>query len=323
MSLKRPDLEPENTAKNEQISSETTHPEVSEGRRKFLIAAVAALGTLLYSHSATTTKVPERRPKEETPEAMTDQLIQRIESAFAEFEKEVGPMIKALEDRKLTANLQGPFRVMTLNRSNPDKNLPKIIKGTTGLDATHAPDTSNSYAFNYIAQEPGTETGYAPLSKTVSISSNFDPRSLYDLLAVFHALKHVVLDSNVRIELHSPAEFQQYTNFYEDEKNFILNYEAEATAYEIELLNLLVEGELATAAKEQRPVNFAKLSQKIKPRDLERLADIIELSQIYYPDGANEMTSPKSPYLNHIGDTYRRLGKKVWFILENGELIEY
>ena len=262
-------------------------------------------------------------------EALTDQVIARAEQGFTAFEEKVMPLIQGLESQGLKDNLKGPFQVMDFNRENPDKNFLKLKAkmAQAGIE-NHTNPTQSPYSFNFIAQSsPGLRAGYNPVSKTMALSEDFDPDSLYDMLVLFHELKHVIHDTNIKQSFQTREEYEAYIDFCSSQRrNIVVNDELDAYAFEIELLNLMMDNELFEAAKEGRPINPAKLRDYTqKEKDLQDIGGLIfELSQLYYPDGFRGIHfNAESPFVERIAAEYRNRGQKVFTKLGDGRLVEY
>jgi hypothetical protein len=263
---------------------------------------------------------------------VTDQLIERVERAFKAFGERVLPLIERDADPRMKPFLTASFEVMDLNQNNPEKNYPRMQRNFVGpdggLDDTYK--NGSYYWFNYSVESRGNgyAAAYRPTSKTMEVMEDFDEESLFDLLVLFHELKHVVSDAAARMKFQSKEDLMAYVDFHHGSpSNIILNEEVDAYAYDIELFNLMVGGELKAAAQERRPVDMTKMADVAKDQvDLKKLMMIVEWSQIYYPGGVEDFHQGKSDAFAKLiveGMSKNAPEKRFLVRLEDGRLVRY
>lgn len=304
--------------------------EVSFISRRQLLTGMAAIAAVYASTvgAVLLSKDDEVEEQVSDPERMTDAVIAKAEEGFIKFKARAVPLIMAATANypEIRGKLMASFEVMDINRQNPDRNFPRLQAKMRAQGVTeYKQPNSSPYIFSYIARkEENIAAGYVPISKTMALSPDFDPESLHDLLVLYHELKHVVHDTNERRTFKSSAEFEAYINFYSS-PNVILNDEMEAYAFEIELLNLMVNGELEKAAQEGRSVNLSVLQGVAKDQeDILKLAPIINLSQLFYPNGLRGMYyDENSKFVRAVAEASRKINCTIWHKKGTGELVKY
>ena len=109
------------------------------------------------------------------------------------------------------------------------------------------------------------------------------------------------------------------------QNNIVINDEIGAYAYEIELLNLMMEGELKKAAQEEREIDISKLEAISKnQQDINNLQFILDLAKLYYHDDLQGIQyHNNSLFTQKIADLYAQRGSKIWIKLKDGRLMDY
>jgi hypothetical protein len=149
---------------------------------------------------------------------------------------------------------------------------------------------------NYFGYSAGKKQGfvasYEAPTRIMELAPDFEEDNLLDALVLHHELRHAMQDTQNRTDLHSEDDFRKYLAMYraqagENFKIFLIE-EASAYMYEIEAMNLLLDGELKAAHREGRKIDMAGALLKLKARPdqkgmVEMLADI---ARIYYGSGS-------------------------------------
>lgn len=253
--------------------------------------------------------------------ADTDRLIEVVEKGWIKFEEKVAPFLVDLVDSDFKNELNSPFKIMKINRENPDKNARRFHEDQLASGNTTA-KIGNPYWFfiDSNVDLPGNIiAGFDPTAVVMSLSASFDPEDDIDQLVLYHELRHVAQGANTRMKITSEEEYKKYVAFLTGAKRLVINEEASAYAYEIDLLNLLCGGELLNAVKEGRSVNMEIVNAKIKTKNKGILKMLIDLSKLYYPEGVSTGNFNKI-FLDMIADTYAKDGAEIYIPLSGGGL---
>ncbi len=223
--------------------------------------------------------------KREADILRTDEMIKKIETGFARWKSIVLLGIEnQIQDPSMKEQLTNPFLLMEINSGNSQKNY---LRGEDGRMTLPNPN----YFFFRFRDIDSYEAEFSPVERTISVPPGFDPENILDFLVLYHELSHVAQDNGERKTIQSEAQYSEYLRFYEvkppDEPNVILNYELSAYGLEIELLNLLLDGELKRKIARDEALDAFDIAQRLKVRkDQEPLLDLIlSLAISYYPEG--------------------------------------
>lgn len=222
--------------------------------------------------------------------AKTDELIAKIERGFKRFEAKALPKIEAVPSDWLKNELLGPFTIFNENLSNPNKNTlghSKELKARG--QETFIPDKAEY--FGYIARRlyENTPAAFSVMDRTMLLSPDIDPKSMFDMLILYHELAHVSQDTIARSEL--PWEtYKDFSMLKPGEKpRTIIDYEVHAYARQLELANLLLNDQLRQLAISGEPIgpHMGRLFEAMGV-DISKYGagqQTIEFSQIYFPEG--------------------------------------
>lgn len=237
---------------------------------------------------------PEQEPFSQVDqEKETDSLIQRVEQGFENFRAVMMPKIEAVPEPRLREELQGPFGLIKLNQEFPNRNGPRFDREalTEGRERTVL---SNPYYFTYAATNlpPGYAAAFTPPNRRMELTRDFDKNNIIDILILYHELRHVIMDTNIRMNL-APEKREAYLETFRKKlgagENIHVTVSEEVFAYglELEMLDLFLDGALRETFSGGRVVFPADILQKLKgrPDQLGVLSFLFDLAASYYPEG--------------------------------------
>lgn len=321
-----------------QERNETGNQEMS--RRSLLIRGAAALaigsgGVYLLSKNCGEDKSSigetakntgrDTVPKSSVNEAevRTDKLIVRAEKGADNLGKRLRDKFKEIPNTLNTEKLFMPFDLVDINKGNPNRNSPRFHrKAAEAGTGSVKQDNINYFGYQSGGRElKGLAAAYSPPTREMVLAPDFDEDNLLDNLVLYHELRHVTQDTSVRHSISSQAEFQQYVAFYTRKSGnkrrvFVLD-EASAYMYEIEALNLLLDGALKEAAKKgvQLDVQQVRAQLNASKNQTGLLNMILEMGYAYYNSGSTDKGITQS-FLREMVRTYRKNGyTKAQFIL--------
>lgn len=275
--------------------------------------------------------VPARNaaPEPFNVEQQTDILIQRIESGFSDFENEVRPLVERVPDAQFRAELMSPFEVMRLNQENPERNGPRyhrVMREHGEIEVQSA----NPYHFFYAANSNlgHMAAGVESLSRVMYLSPNLDTHNYVDMLVFYHELRHVAQHTNIRMNLHSPEEWEAYKRFNTmlvgEKPRININEEATAYAFEIELLNLMLNGELKMKIRSGDQIDIQSLHRRLRGRtnQIGTVELFVVLARAYYPNGMSSGGFPRR-FVDEIAVRERALGKDIFISSRDGGMVLY
>ncbi len=295
-----------------------------------LAGVLLTAGVVAYSlnngNSSKTVSLGESGPS--VPEAFdkerdTDRLISVVENAWEGFSRRVEPLISQVDDKAFRDEIESPFQLMKLNKANPNKNGTRFHRQQSELGNSTA-DIANAFWF-FIESDPNLlsdqAAGFEPLSAIMHLSPDFDPNDDVDMLILYHELRHVAQSARTKMQIRGPREYDEYVDFHTGPKRrMLINEEASAYAYEIEVLNLLCGGELSRAAQEGRAVDMNLLHSMIKTKRVRTLETLVYFAQHYYPEGAISGHFSQR-FLEMLAEEYAKFGYEVYIFLNTGELV--
>lgn len=309
--------------------------EVLADRRRFirnLLIGSTAVGFggvefLLRLTKKESTETPQSTEPKSKPapridqEKATDLLIQRVEKGFEHFHATMMPKIETVSEPILRDELKGPFDVIKINQKFPHRNGPRFDREelAKGIMQTAL---SNPYYFTYAATDPqpGLAASFMPPSRRMELSTDFEENNTIDMLILYHELRHVVMDSNIRMSF-PPNMVEKYmanfSNMLQPGEKKHVNVLEEIFAYglEIEMLDLCLDGELKGSFLEGRPITPEYILQRLKGRtdQLGVIKILLEFASAYYPQGmkvdpiGRRLISNKR-FMDAVSQTIEKLG---------------
>ncbi len=259
---------------------------------------------------------PKTAQQRKRDEFLLNQLIGVIEK------KSSALRMRLREDKlhftdELRKTLDGPFEIIDRNKGNQYKN--KLIgvreMRAAGLKEYMSSDIYHfSYQWNGYGKYEGVllmkdiTAGFMPISRTVYFGEESNFSNDLDMLVMYHEIWHSIQDAAIRKGISSREELVMYQTSLECvtgmKPNARLMWEVEAFAFELEMLNLVLDGQLATAVKAQK-LTFAFLAQALKIRkEQENFALMLEdLAKVYFthPHGSLNFSRP---FIRRIAEIY-------------------
>lgn len=279
------------------------------------------------------TSVSEGKPKKEQvagselknpeeKEALVDDLIVKVEAGADHLKQLLEAKLELVKDEKLKHQLMQPFRLVDLNRANPNKNSPRFHRTAMEQGLTEVKQENGSW-FGYGSRvNIKFAASYGAPNREMGISSEFDPEKVMNLLVLYHELRHVMQDNQLRDGIHSRKDFDDYIAVYTkkiDGKPISpVVEESSAYLYEIEALNVLLDGELRAAILDKKPFDLekARIQLKIQRDDkssLNMLDLLVEMARSYYLSGSN-MNGLHKPFTDKIVQLTRKHAGDMSFV---------
>ena len=250
-------------------------------------------------------------------------MIERVENNFLSIAERLRNKIAMLPDMKFREQLDLPRQVMLINKENPWRNAYR-------LEQAHAQEKylkqTNINYFSYellVDRSPHDRTaryaaaGYAPATRKFFFPREIIQMNILDFVVTAHELIHVAQDTKERAQLHTEQHFARYVHFYSTEKGekprIILNNETTAYAYELELLDMLLDGGLRTMVASRDKAATARLGSVVPLRSGQEkmLEYLIELAFLYFPAGLTRQGLPAT-FVHHVARAYRAIGYELY-----------
>lgn len=243
-----------------------------------------------------------------------DQIISKAEInmenlriAFAEKTEKI-PHTKELE-------LLGQcFILMAVNQANPNKNALRRNASHRGGSPIIL-QTDINY-FSYALKDAGnydSVASFAPRSRTMFLPLSLDEKNLLDSLVIFHELQHVMADTAVRFKLKSEAEFDAYNASFivhpGDKQRILIISEGSSFSYEIEMLNILLNGKL----KREEAIDLDSVKTALNAREDQKVTItlVLELAKSYYQSGSSFSSGMKIGYLEKVASKFDALTSEI------------
>lgn len=296
-----------------------------------LIAVLAVFALAVNSskenHPIETSKAPTvlaEKPAIPNIETQTDSVIAKVEAGFEKLEQTLRPRIEAMEDRSLRMELMGPFEMVKVNEAFSGKNGPRFHREQSRGGAKET-KLENPYFFGYRAQklETGAVAGFEAPTKTMFLNPNIDLNNLLDFLIIYHELRHAAQDGNIRKAIRSQEQFNAYLRFHTQDRNtekrVEIMHEATAYAYEIEMLDLILEGELKKTITMGEPLDINNLLKKLNARveQKETVELLVGFARAYYPEAQSKGGLTKR-FVDFTARLYREKGYAIYMQTERG-----
>ncbi len=277
---------------------------------------VGAVGALFTKHS------PEAEPKKasaptqglepseptqpavkDVSEKEWDNVIGRLEDGFEQFGQEVKAKIaKAghLPPGATTTHLYAPFEVVESNRKNPIKNHMKTAGNNDKRDKKSEMRIrmENINYFSYDTLQKVKPMGFDrasyvanfnPVGRSMHLNPEINPDNLLDMLIFYHEVMHAVQDSNVRAQIATPEDFQNYVDQFDIRKTgkprLNVLVEIDAFASELEIADLLMEGKLRSG---QASLEDMLRTLRPRPEQVQTVKMLLEFSYVYFPHGISD-----------------------------------
>lgn len=260
----------------------------------------------------------------------TDELILKAEHGFANFETLIAPHLRLLPNGAFKDQLQAPFDLMKINKKNPNKNGPRFNReGRLRQDFLVKVDNLNFFSFE-ARDNPDLVAGFIPTSRTMQLSPHFDPDNFLDMCVFYHELRHAAQDANVRRNFQTEEQLKAYLAFNRkkspsDKSKVIITEEATAYAFELEILNFLLDGKLRSSVEkgEQFDINWVRQKLNARKDQNELIEMLISFANKYYPEGISTGEFSKR-FLDKIAELCRTNGQyEIYIPNSNGKLELY
>jgi hypothetical protein len=326
-----------------------TNGETDRSRRRFvaLIATVlggtAVAGTAIWTTRNRADQDPDEQRKTKTPkpssntqmpeadvDTLSDEAILKAEEAMVRFETIMRPYLDKLPKDHFREQLELPFEQMRVNYDNPYKNGPRSHRELASQGKTTLRQENQSWFSIKAGDDPGLSASFQPATRIMQISTKFDPQNFLDMLVLYHETRHVTQDNAYRAQLETKEQFDSYLDFHsrefeDDTQRFIVTDEASAFAYEIEMLNLYLDGWLNQASTNGTPISIDEMVKRLNGRPEQRSTTsmILQLAYYYFPERMTGGNFSKR-FLDKIATEYKNAhGYEAYIFTTKGGVKKY
>lgn len=267
--------------------------------------------------------IPVQRTTPEVidPIARGDQLIAQIESGFTQLkstlEHKLGNQPNRFPAQYIDpASFWAPFELVARNHDgHPNRNYLRF-RSVTPDDATVL-RTADS--FFYVFERPNigavqhneaqlvASASYTDRSRVFTVPASFNQNSLLEMIVAYHEMRHCVYDSFRRTHLQGDALRVYLDNVNANRSVSYFADEADAYAYEIEALNILLDDHLRQA-NGNLTIEAVMQTLNAHTRQDYILADtLLTLARLYYPQ-AMQSGRFAMRYLQFLQEQYMAMG---------------
>lgn len=276
-------------------------------------------------------KEPEGMSVQEREE-LTDDLIQRAQEAMKTLEQKVSDRLEEMPDSRFKREMMSPFEVVRINERNPEPNGTRFhrLASESGKRTTKKEDP---YFFYYEAFQRASgdrlAAGWNPVHQIMSLATDFDPKNLMDALVLYHELRHAAQTSNTLLGIKRQEQYDAWLAFHsykpgEESPRIILNDEAMAYAMEIEMLNLILGGELERKLTAGEEMDREKVAEALNAGSHRReLVLILSLAKDYYFEKFNPAEGFNKHFMDAVYDWYANEGYDIYAVKSNGAMGPY
>jgi hypothetical protein len=237
---------------------------------------------------------PQRQAEtqKESLEVRTEKKIVELEGAMTGFETQLLPLIAKVQNPQLQTTLRNPFHVFRANKSNPLRNFEKAkIEGNKNGIPPEAvmlslPDQRH---FGHILNDKSLEkmhaiAGFAPMQRSLVISENFDLTNTLNRLTMYHEMIHVMHQAVQRTR--NMRAFIAF-NAAPPHPKVIINEEFDAYGLELEIMDLLLNGQMRNEAQKGQKLDPEKIleSLELRPDQIIPATFLSTLAALYFRGG--------------------------------------
>lgn len=276
-----------------------------------------------------------------TPEKQTDRLIESFENGMARFKAQFAPNFSRMSGQ-MRILLEDVFWFVEENaRITPVRNFYTYARSQPEGEKFSVIGVVNGFFYKVGDTGRDARADYAARSRAIRFNSRFNPDSMLDLSMGIHEAVHTFNDSLARIDLVDyPEKLEEYLDFIahkegEKPKCNIFD-EAQAFAVELEVLNILLDGELAKVAASlssiPETISFVKgrkaaqmlgkLGASASPDNRLFLAEILNLARFYFPEMLVENRFTNR-FLREVARIYREMGYDIYIPNSEGRMVPY
>ncbi|HBB03289.1 MAG: hypothetical protein US89_C0006G0098 [Candidatus Peregrinibacteria bacterium GW2011_GWF2_38_29] len=272
-------------------------------------------------------------------EAKLDILIAQIENAISAFKAQLN--FDKIKHPKMKPGIINLFDLVERNAKNDLKNYGKYKRAEASnkdLSATRV--TTRPYDFSYLVDDSTLDSlkfvaAYSHFPRHMILSSDFNPNSPMDLLAMLHEATHLGTDADFVLDTRdNPETLRAYLYFYThkpgEKKKCDVVDEAKAWAVQTELLNVFLDGDLEKLANSMsvRQImdrgeshRYEDILKKLKIDNEEEIYSFMGLllSAKYYFAGPNRVNE----YIDIIAYIHEKLGARLFVMDKNKRFVSY
>ncbi|KKQ72185.1 MAG: hypothetical protein UT33_C0005G0106 [Candidatus Peregrinibacteria bacterium GW2011_GWC2_39_14] len=272
-------------------------------------------------------------------EAKLDILIAKIENAMTAFKAQLN--FDKIKHPNMKPGILRLFDLIGNNAKNDLKNYGKYKRAeasTKDLSATRV--TTRPYDFSYLVDDSTLDSlkfvaAYSHFPRHMILSSDFNPNSPMDLLAMLHEATHLGTDADFVLDTRNdPETLRAYLHFYTHEpgekKKCDVVDEAKAWAVQTELLNVFLDGDLEKLANSMsvRQImdrgeshRYEDILKKLKIENEEEIYSFMGLllSAKYYFAGPNH----DNEFIDIIAYIHEKLGARLFVMDKNKRFVPY
>lgn len=276
---------------------------------------------LAITQRSTMKQPAQKEVSTENPLTQNETRIERIERLFIAWgEKLMRSIDTHVTHQKVREQLKVPFSYVKRNRNSKVKLYSDYCKknpGHTYVDRKY---------FYYAFRDFGSRhivASYNPGKRMISLGHDFDPKSTYDMLVLYHEIMHVSQGDSLANML-SQKEYRHYARIIET-NGILVGFEIQAFAWEIEILNTALGGHLAHVFRKGGTIDVFTYMRKLNIPDSRRLffASLVKYASMYYPEGYKGRGFSRK-FTNYVisRQRYARPGVRLYRLGKNHQFIE-
>lgn len=265
-------------------------------------------------------------------ESPTDAMIAKLEPAWLQLEHAWRPKVEAHPDPKRREELALPFLILRSNVDNPEKN--GIRTQRLGREAGRERQNTEPNFFYYEVSDlaPGVAAAWAGSTRTMTLSTKFDPSNIVHMTVLYHEMVHVGQDNAIRSGIQTAEQRDKYLAFNTTPKGgrskTVINLEATAYANEIDLLDIISNKLLSRLILNGQPVPLGELAHSIgassdDEKSINILTFIVSLAQQYYLNGGMKDGNLPPQFFEFLAQSLIDRGYDPYIFSSNGGVKPY
>lgn len=285
-----------------------------------MLIAVLAVTVFIVSQNKSPNSANKKKITPKKPQLKKESRIERIERLFVEWgDKLILRIPKHVHHPRIREQLKVPFDYMKRNRKTKIKlyvDYSKKNPGHTIVDRNFFYYQFRDFGSRRIA------ASYNEGKRTISLSHDFNPKSTYDMLVLYHEIMHAT-QGDALAKMLNKDQYRYYARNIAPYGNLV-GFEVQAYAWEIEILNIVVDGHLAKVFRKGGTLDVLQYMKQLNIPDSQRaqFASLVKYANMYYPEGF--MTNGFSRKFDSFVVSmlrYARPGVRLYRLTKNGNFI--
>lgn len=256
----------------------------------------------------------------------------RYEDLLFEWEQRLAPQINEIADTAFKNNLNAPFEIARANReTNPYRHIALYDEKRKEGKVTQSPlrflieeGHSDTFFYDFLEDEKVGATFLPPIK--LMLLHNSSHLNARDMLTLYHELHHVQQETDLWRHIKTEADLQRYhqalldLNALEKGSGSLIIDELWAYAYQIEVLDLMMQGRLSEGVLRGEPLSTVIVMQELNARPNQYGAtDLLnQFAGVYFLESGAKDGKFSDRYVRAVARHYRDdLGFRL--LVETGE----